>query len=65
MYIPSRINLESHPYDDARFIHRVLQHTGDVFVGNGSVVQVLLSQETVIVAAAPSGNGYGAYQSIS
>jgi aquaglyceroporin related protein len=36
-----------------------------VFFGNGSVAQVLLSQGTAVVAAAPGGNGYGAYQSIS
>ena len=36
-----------------------------VFFGNGSVAQVLLSQGTSVVAAAPGGNGYGAYQSIS
>jgi aquaglyceroporin related protein len=36
-----------------------------VFFGNGSVAQVVLSQGTAVVAAAPGGNGYGAYQSIS
>ncbi len=36
-----------------------------VFFGNGSVAQVLLSQGTAVVAAAPGGNGYGQYQSIS
>lgn len=36
-----------------------------VFFGNGSVAQVILSQGTAVVAAAPGGNGYGAYQSIS